>query len=305
MTTQTATTDRYAVCFAELEQRGEGAFVPFIMLSDPRPEDSLEIIRAAISAGADALELGVPFSDPVADGPTIQASHIRALAGGATVDGCLDIIRQVRQEFPNIPIGMLIYGNVPFTRGLETFYREFAEAGADSILIPDVPVREGAPFIKAAGAAGIAPIFIAPARASETTLEGVAASSQGYIYAVSRDGVTGTEKASETLGLSEVVGNVQRFDGPPILLGFGISQPSHVRDAISAGAAGAITGSALTKIIDKHVSRETTIAMAEESAQAEAPSETSEASPARITDLPALIAEITEYVASMKAATKK
>ncbi|WP_293769441.1 tryptophan synthase subunit alpha [uncultured Corynebacterium sp.] len=270
-----STDNRYDTLFASLSDKNEGAFVPFIMLGDPTPEVALSVVRAAVAGGADALELGVPFSDPVADGPTIQASHIRALANGATVDGAIAQIKQIRAEFPELPIGLLIYGNVPFTRGLERFYQEFKDAGADSILIPDVPVREGKPFVAAAEKAGINPIFIAPAQASETTLAGVAASSKGYIYAISRDGVTGTEKESETRGLDEVVANVQRFGGAPVLLGFGISTPQHVADAIAAGAAGAITGSALTKIIEAHLD-----------------------------DPAALPAAVTEFVASMKAATR-
>lgn len=271
---------RYEKLFSSLAARGEGAFVPFIMLSDPDPETALAIVRAAVAGGADALELGVPFSDPVADGPTIQASHIRALEGGATVDSAIAQIRQIRAEFPDLPIGMLIYGNVPFTRGLETFYSEFQEAGADSILLPDVPVREGAPFVAAADKAGIDPIFIAPAQASEQTLQGVAQYSRGYIYAISRDGVTGTEKESETRGLVDVVNNVKRFGGAPILLGFGISTPQHVADAIAAGAAGAITGSALTKIVDAHLDEDN-----------------------RPTD--GLATAVTDFVAKMKAATKR
>lgn len=271
---------RYEKLFSSLAARGEGAFVPFIMLSDPDPETALAIVRAAVVGGADALELGVPFSDPVADGPTIQASHIRALEGGATVDSAIAQIRQIRAEFPDLPIGMLIYGNVPFTRGLETFYSEFQEAGADSILLPDVPVREGAPFVAAADKAGIDPIFIAPAQASEQTLQGVAQYSRGYIYAISRDGVTGTEKESETRGLVDVVNNVKRFGGAPILLGFGISTPQHVADAVAAGAAGAITGSALTKIVDAHLDEDN-----------------------KPTD--GLATAVTDFVAKMKAATKR
>lgn len=277
---------RYDKLFAALREKNEGAFVPFIMLGDPTPEASVDIIRTAVAAGADALELGVPFSDPVADGPTIQASHIRALDGGATLDSALEQVRTIRSEFPDLPIGMLIYGNVAFARGVGRFYAEFAEAGADSILLPDVPVREGAPFIAAAKEAGINPIFIAPARAPERTLAGVAEHSQGYIYAISRDGVTGTEKESETTGLDEVVASIQRFDGPPVLLGFGISSPQHVADAIAANAAGAITGSAITKIIDRHVSRETGAA-------------------GTIEDADALHAELTEFISAMKEATKK
>lgn len=271
---------RYEKLFSNLAARNEGAFVPFIMLSDPDPDTALDIVRAAVTGGADALELGVPFSDPVADGPTIQASHIRALEGGATVDSAIAQVRQIRAEFPDLPIGMLIYGNVPFTRGLETFYSEFQEAGADSILLPDVPIREGAPFVAAADKAGIDPIFIAPAQASEQTLQGVAQYSRGYIYAISRDGVTGTEKESETHGLVDVVNNVKRFGGAPILLGFGISTPQHVADAISAGAAGAITGSALTKIVDAHLDENNK------------PTE-------------GLASAVTDFVSKMKAATKR
>ena len=285
---------RYENLFSSLHERGEGAFVPFIMLGDPTPEDSLKIVRTVVTAGADALELGVPFSDPVADGPTIQASHLRALDGGATVDSSLELISTIRTEFPELPIGMLIYGNVAFTRGFNRFYAEFAKAGADSILLPDVPVREGAPFIAAAQKADIDPIFIAPVRATEETLKGVAKSSQGYIYAISRDGVTGTEKQSETLGLEEVVSNIQRFDGPPVLLGFGISEPTHVQDAIAAGAAGAITGSAITKIIDRRVSRET-----------DTDGIPLEGTPGRIDNETTLHEELTEFVSRMKAATQK
>lgn len=278
--------DRYSELFARLDEKGEGAFVPFIMLTDPSEDESFDIISTVIESGADALELGVPFSDPIADGPTIQKSHIRALDGGATVDKSLALIRRIREAYPDLPMGMLIYSNVPFTRGLDRFYAEFKEAGADSILLPDVPVREGAPFSRAAEAAGIHPIYIAPAQASEASLEGVAARSKGYIYAISRDGVTGTERESDTTGLKDVVDNVNRFGGAPVLLGFGISSPAHVQDAIAAGAAGAITGSAITKIIDTHTEGE-------------------HPDPSRIIDMPALQKELAEFVSAMKAATKK
>lgn len=244
---------RFATLFADLDAKNEGAFVPFVMLGDPSAEDAVDIISTLIDAGADALELGIPFSDPAADGPTIQKSHLRALDGGATVDKCLDQIREIRRRYPNVPIGMLVYANVPYVRGLEKFYSDLHEAGADAVLIPDVPVREGAPFIEAATAAGIDPVFIAPAQARPEVLEGVAANSRGYIYAVSRDGVTGAERESQTQGLADVVSNIAAYNGAPVLLGFGISTPQHVADAVAAGAAGAITGSAIAKIIDAHV----------------------------------------------------
>ncbi|MEX3505290.1 tryptophan synthase subunit alpha [Corynebacterium sp. LK2510] len=276
---------RYEKTFADLKAKGEAAFVPFVMLGDPNPNDALEIIRTIVNAGADALELGVPFSDPVADGPTIQKAHIRALDSGATVDKALEQLRTIRSEFPDLPIGMLIYANVGFVRGIERFYREFAEAGADSILLPDVPVREGEPFSAAAIDAGIDPIYIAPAKASPQTLEGVAAQSKGYIYAISRDGVTGTERESSVEGLRDVVDNVTSYGGAPVLLGFGISQPDHVRAAVEAGAAGAITGSAITSIIERYTDGE-------------------HPSPGRVTDMAALKEALTTFVSDMKAATR-
>ena len=274
---------RYEALFSRLGD--EGAFVPFLMLGDPNPEAILEIVDAVVEAGADALELGVPFSDPVADGPTIQAAHIRALDSGATVEKSLQQLRAIREKSPDLPIGMLIYANVAYVRGLERFYREFAEAGADSILIPDVPVREGTPFSEAAIAAGIDPIYIAPAKARPEVLEGVAKHSRGYIYAISRDGVTGGEREASVDGLREVVANIESYGGAPALLGFGISTPQHVRDAIAAGAKGAITGSAITKIIERYVEGE-------------------HPNPRTVADMDSLKAELSSFVRDMKEATR-
>ena len=277
---------RYDAMFKRLEEKGEGAFVPFIMLSDPSPAEAVEIISTVVEAGADAVELGVPFSDPVADGPAIQTAHVRALDGGATVQQALDQVRELRQRFPELPIGMLIYANVAYVRGLERFYPDFHSAGADSILLPDVPVRESQPFTEAATAAGVDPIYIAPAKASRETLEGVAANSRGYIYAISRDGVTGAEKEATVDGLREVVDNINSFGGAPVLLGFGISRPEHVRDAIAAGASGAITGSAISNIIAKYT-------------------EHTHPNPGHVTDMAGLKAELSDYVRAMKQATVK
>ena len=277
---------RYDAMFQRLEEKGEGAFVPFIMLSDPSPAEAVEIISTVVEAGADAVELGVPFSDPVADGPAIQTAHVRALDGGATVQQALDQVRELRQRFPELPIGMLIYANVAYVRGLERFYPDFHSAGADSILLPDVPVRESQPFTEAATAAGVDPIYIAPAKATRETLEGVAANSRGYIYAISRDGVTGAEKEATVDGLREVVDNINSFGGAPVLLGFGISRPEHVRDAIAAGASGAITGSAISNIIAKYT-------------------EHTHPNPGRVTDMAGLKAELSDYVKAMKQATVK
>ncbi len=243
---------RYPAMFAALKERGEGAFVPFVMVGDPDPATSEAVIEALIAGGADALELGVPFTDPVADGPTIQKAHVRALAAGTGFSDCLEVVARVRRRHPQLPIGMLIYGNVPFAMGLERFYTECAQAGIDSVLLPDVPIRESALFSRAAEEAGIDAVYIAPPSAATETLDAVAAASRGYVYAVSRVGVTGTERASSTVGLAESVERLRADAAAPVMLGFGISTPEQVSEAIAAGADGAISGSATVKIVERY-----------------------------------------------------
>ena len=279
---------RYPAMFAALKERGEGAFVPFVMVGDPDPELSEAVIEALIAGGADALELGVPFSDPVADGPTIQRAHLRALAAGVGFRGVLEVVARVRAKHPELPIGMLIYGNVPFAVGQEDFYSECAAAGIDSVLLPDIPVREGGPFSQAAEAAGIDAVYIAPPSASEETLDDVARTSRGYVYAVSRAGVTGTETESSTVGLAESVARLREDAAAPVMLGFGISRPEHVAEAIGAGADGAISGSATVKVVEAHAAA----LLATEPGSAE-----------RERELAALSEELAAFVRAMKAAT--
>ncbi len=280
---------RYSEMFAALRARAEGAFVPFVMVGDPTPALSEEVIEALVPGGADALELGVPFSDPVADGPTIQRAHLRALAAGAGFDACLEVVARVRLRHPGLPIGMLIYGNVPFARGLEPFYADCAQAGIDSVLLPDVPVRESAPFSAAARAAGVDAVYIAPPSAAEETLDAVAAASRGYVYAVSRVGVTGAEHASSTVGLVQSVARLRADAAAPVMLGFGISRPEQVAEAIAAGADGAISGSATVAIVEEHAPALLT-----------APD-----GPERESELAALRSELVDFVRAMKGATRR
>lgn len=244
--------DRYQNMFQGLAERGEGALVPFLMLEDPNYHTSLELIRAAIDAGADALELGMAFSDPVADGPVIQRAHLRARNSGATFTSSMRLVRQVRTEYPHLPIGMLIYANVPFALGLDNFYSQLAAAGADSVLLPDVPLREAAPFRTAAQAAGIAQVFIAAPEADAVHLERIGQASGGYVYLVSRAGVTGTESKAAMDHIRSTAARLASFDAPPALVGFGISSAEDVAEVIAAGAGGAICGSAIVKLIESN-----------------------------------------------------
>lgn len=278
---------RYPAMFRRLSEAGESAFVPFVMLGDPTPALSEAVIEALIEGGADALELGVPFSDPVADGPTIQRAHIRALQAGVGFHDAMEVVARVRERHPQVPIGLLVYGNVPFAVGLEEFYRVCAASGVDSVLLPDVPVREGDAFSAAARAAGVDAVYIAPPSASAQTLAGVARCSRGYVYAVSRVGVTGTERASSTVGLAESVARLRADAAAPVMLGFGISAPQQVAEAVAAGADGAISGSAVVRIVEEHVSA--LQADGEVSLQA----------------LEVLRGELVAFVCAMKAATRR
>ncbi|MDN6832504.1 MAG: tryptophan synthase subunit alpha, partial [Enterobacterales bacterium] len=152
--------ERYQQLFAELKTRNEGAFVPFVTLGDPTPALSLEIVNTLIDAGADALELGIPFSDPLADGPTIQDATLRAFAAGVTPTLCFELLAEIRKKHPQIPIGLLMYANLVFHNGIDEFYQRCAEVGVDSVLVADVPIEESMPFRQAALRHGIAPIFI-------------------------------------------------------------------------------------------------------------------------------------------------
>lgn len=243
--------ERYQQLFARLESRNEGAFVPFVTLGDPNPELSLAIIDTLIEAGADALELGIPFSDPLADGPTIQNANLRAFAAGVTPTQCFGLLQKIREKHPTIPIGLLMYANLVFHKGIDTFYERCAQVGVDSVLVADVPLEESAPFRAAALRHGIAPIFICPPNASDELLREIASHGRGYTYLLSRAGVTGTEKRAIT-PLNHLVDKLREYNAAPPLQGFGISEPSQVKESLAAGAAGAISGSAIVRIIENN-----------------------------------------------------
>ena len=267
--------ERYETMFTQLDAKNEGAFVPFVMLGDPDKATSLQIIQTLIDNGADALELGFPYSDPIADGPTIQAASIRALGNGNTPSECLDIIADIRRDNPDIPIGLLLYSNLVLARGIDTFYAQAKASGVDSILIADVPLREAKRFIDVASSNEIDQILIAPPNATEETLQAIGQLSSGYTYLLGRAGVTGAETAAETPA-SELIEKLAKHKVAPPLLGFGISTPEQVAHAIHSGAAGAISGSATVNIIAKHLD-----------------------------NTPAMLSELGEFVQSMKAGTSK
>ena len=142
--------NRYAQLFSRLDKANQGAFVPFVMLGDPTPELSLAIVDALVEGGADALELGIPFSDPVADGPTIQGAALRAFASHTTPDDCFGLLARIRAKYPQLPIGLLVYANLVYVRHIDGFYEKCQQAGVDSVLVADVPVQMCTPYKAAA-----------------------------------------------------------------------------------------------------------------------------------------------------------
>ncbi|MFT7682001.1 MAG: tryptophan synthase alpha chain [Moritella dasanensis] len=243
---------RYQQAFAALAEKNEGAFVPFVTIGDPNREQSMAIIDTLVAAGADALELGIPFSDPVADGPTIQKATSRALNAGINPNICFEMLTEIRAKYPQMPIGLLLYANLVYGNGTANFMAKAAAAGVDSLLIADVPVQYGQQFKEAGDKVGIESIYIAPPNANDETLKQVAEQGSGYTYLLSRAGVTGAETKAE-MPVGPLLAKLKSFNAAPCLLGFGISSPEQVKKAIEAGAAGAISGSAIVNIIEKNL----------------------------------------------------
>lgn len=237
---------RYAAMFERCRSEDRIAFGGFLMLGHPSPAACAELLDALVEGGADMVELGIPFSDPVADGPVIARAAKEALEGGVTPGVCLDLIAAFRARHPEVPIGILTYANIVMARGREAFARELAAAGADSLLVADVPSIEAPPFAEAALAAAVDPVLIAAPNTPPDKLDLIARLGRGYTYCVARTGVTGTG-VSPALDHGALFAALAERGAPPPVLGFGISTPAHVRAAAEAGAAGVISGSAIVE----------------------------------------------------------
>ena len=237
---------RYSTMFKRLSARGEGAFGAFLMLGDPDMKTSAVMLDALVEGGADMIEVAIPFSDPIADGPVIQAAARRSLEAGVRVGDCFRLLAEFRQRHPDIPVGMLTYANLLVARGRERFCSDAAAAGVDSLLVADVPALEAEPYAATAGAAGIDWVMIAAPNTPGRTLARIARLATGYTYCVARMGVTG-DQDQLSLEHGRLFADLMHLHSPPPVLGFGISTPGHVRQAIAAGAAGVISGSAIVR----------------------------------------------------------
>ncbi|MEN6452480.1 MAG: tryptophan synthase subunit alpha [Thermoguttaceae bacterium] len=228
------------------QKKGRPLFIPFAVLGDPDPQRSRDVVRTMIEHGADALELGFPFSDPPADGPVIQKADARALQAGVRVDDCFALLRDIRR-MATLPVGLLIYYNLVLQRGVDRFYRDCAEAGVTSVLIADLPLEHADEILPAAQRHGVAPVFMVSELTSPERFDEIAAVAGGYLYVVSYLGVTGVEHAVLQDKIADVVRSARQHTSLPLCVGFGINSAEQARAAVQAGADGVIVGSRIVR----------------------------------------------------------
>lgn len=233
------------------ESKNGAVLIPFFVLGDPDERRSLEIIRTAIDAGADILELGIPFSDPIADGPTIQKADIRALDAGMTCGRALEMIKKIR-SYSDIPIGLLMYYNLIWQYGREEFYRDAAAAGVNSVLVADLCVDDADEVQELVQQNGLDSVYMVTPNTSAERRAKIAQLCSGFIYTVSVLGVTGARTELGAM-VKPLVKTLKSETPAPICVGFGVSRPDHARELAAAGADGVIVGSAVVNIVEKNL----------------------------------------------------
>ncbi|UPK27146.1 tryptophan synthase subunit alpha [Bradyrhizobium sp. 195] len=236
-------TTRIDTRFAELAKQGRSAFVTFLMAGDPDPATSLEIIKALPKSGADVIEIGMPFTDPMADGPSIQAAGLRALKAGMTLKKTLELVRGFRKDDNATPIVLMGYYNPIYIYGVDKFLVDAKSAGVDGLIIVDLPPEEDDELCLPAMKAGLNFIRLATPTTDDKRLPAVLANTSGFVYYVSITGITGAA-AADTSVVSEAVARIKRHTKLPICVGFGIRTPETAR-AIASHANGAVVGTAL------------------------------------------------------------
>jgi tryptophan synthase alpha chain len=239
---------RIARRFAELSKNREMGLVAYLTAGDPTLEASEKVILAAAEAGADVIELGVPFSDPVADGPTIQRASERALRAGATLAGVLEMAARLRRS-TQVPLVLFSYFNPILQMGLEKFAEAAVQSGIDGILATDLTPEESVEYRQIMRAHHLDTIFLGAPTSTDARLKQIASCSSGFVYLISRTGVTGT-RDSLSEGLPALVRRVRQFTSLPIAVGFGISQPAHIA-SLKGAADAAVVGSALVAEVER------------------------------------------------------
>ena len=224
------------------------ALIPFFVIGDPDESPSFELIKTAIDSGADVLELGIPFSDPVADGPTIQKADIRAMKAGMTPAKALNFIKRI-SDYKPLPIGLLVYYNLIYQYGVEKFFADFKAAGGTSVLVADLSIDDADEIAPAAQAAGLETVFMVTPNMSDERIRKVAEKTTGFIYTVSLLGTTGQRTGLSGL-VKPLIARLKKLTDRPICVGFGISTAEHAKEVALAGADGVIIGSRIVKFIE-------------------------------------------------------
>jgi tryptophan synthase alpha chain len=240
--------------FQKAKAQGNGVLIGYIMAGDPTPELTPKIADALIKGGVDILELGLPFSDPIADGPTIQDAGLRALKAGTTPLKVLEIAKHIKNQH-DVPIVVMTYFNPVFRIGVDKFLGSSKSHLIDGFIVPDLPVEEAAEYKKTAKKHNLDTIFLAAPSTTSQRLTKIVDASSGFLYLVSHYGVTGAKTAVEDSTV-KLIKHIQPFTAGkiPLAVGFGISQPEHVKQVIAAGADAAIVGSAFINIIQHNSS---------------------------------------------------
>ena len=231
--------------FQHLKQNSECALIPFITAGDPDLATTAKALEVLAQNGADIIELGVPYSDPLADGPTIQAAATRALQRNVRLDDVLEIVKQVAPKI-EIPIILFTYYNPIYYRGVDTFLKQVKEAGVSGLVVPDLPLEEAEILLKPARAIGIEVTLLVAPTSSKERINAIAAQSEGFIYLVSVTGVTGV-RSQMASGVKDILTNLHNTTDKPIGVGFGISSPEQAKQIKDWGADAAIVGSAFVK----------------------------------------------------------
>jgi tryptophan synthase alpha chain len=240
-------TTRIDARFAELKKQGRSAFITFVMAGDPDPITSLEIIKALPGAGSDLIEVGMPFTDPMADGPSIQAAGLRALKAGMTLKKTLAVVREFRKGDDATPLVLMGYYNPIFIYGVDQFLVDAKAAGVDGLIVVDLPPEEDSELCLPAMKAGLNFIRLATPTTDDRRLPAVLANTSGFVYYVSVTGITGSAGA-DSAAVAQAVARIKRHTKLPICVGFGIRTPEAAR-AIAANADGAVVGSALVEAL--------------------------------------------------------
>ncbi|MGH9980671.1 MAG: tryptophan synthase subunit alpha [Nitrososphaeraceae archaeon] len=245
--------------FNELKNKSQKALICYVVAGYPDIKTSEHIISSLINGGADIIEIGIPFSDPIADGSTIQDAIQNSLIAGTTPDMCLELSSRIRKTFPNIPLIIMTYSNILYRKGYIQFAKKAKASGIDGFIIPDIPIEESKEYLNKMQNIGMSTIFLVSPNTSEKRLKMISRICTGFLYAISVYGTTGERQGFDKYTIESIkrVKKVTASEDIPLAVGFGISNPQHVKYMIDAGADAVIIGSAIIKKIKELENKDT------------------------------------------------